>query len=151
MYESLLNFPGGLFADFDRVRRDMDALLFQGDTPRGIRAVTGDNFPNLNIGHTAHSVDVFAFAPGIDPGKTEVTLDRGLLTVSGERPADRPDATDASANVYGQERFSGRFRRTVSLPEDIDPDKVNARYRDGVLHISIGRRESLQPKRIAIA
>lgn len=151
MYESLLNFPGGLFADFDRVRRDMDALLSQGDAPRGIRAVAGNSFPSLNIGHTTHSVDVFAFAPGIDPDKTEVTLDRGLLTVAGERASDRPEAGDETTSVYGQERFSGRFRRTVSLPEDIDPDKVQARYRDGVLHISIGRRESLQPKRIAIA
>ena len=90
-------------------------------------------------------------APGIDPAKTEVTLDRGLLTVAGERPSARPDDADDTTNVYGQERFSGRFRRTVSLPEDIDPNKVDARYRDGVLHISIGRRESLQPKRIAIA
>ncbi len=151
MYESLLNFPGGLFADFDRVRRDLDALLSQGDGPRGIRAVAGNSFPSLNVGQTPQSVDVFAFAPGIDPDKTEVTLDRGLLTVAGERASGRPDDADDTTNVYGQERFSGRFRRTISLPEDIDPDKVDARYRDGVLHISIGRRESLQPKRIAIA
>lgn len=151
MYESLLNFPGGLFADFDRVRRDMDALLSQAEAPRGIRAVAGNNYPSLNIGHTASSVDVFAFAPGIDPARTEVTLDRGLLTVAGERAPDLPGANDGDTNVYGQERFSGRFRRTVSLPEDIDPNKVHARYRDGVLHISIARRESLQPKRIAIA
>jgi HSP20 family protein len=151
MYESLLNFPGGLFADFDRVRRDMDALLSQAEAPRGIRAVAGNNYPSLNIGHTASSVDVFAFAPGIDPARTEVTLDRGLLTVAGERAPDLSGANDGDTNVYGQERFSGRFRRTVSLPEDIDPNKVHARYRDGVLHISIARRESLQPKRIAIA
>lgn len=151
MYESLLNFPGGLFADFDRVRREMDTLLPQGDAPLGIRAVAGNHFPSLNVGHTASSVDVFAFAPGIDPARTEVTLDRGLLTVAGERASDRPDKPGDTANVYGQERFSGRFRRTVNLPEDIDPDKINASYRDGVLHISVGRRESLQPKRIAIA
>jgi HSP20 family protein len=151
MYESLLNFPGGLFADFDRVRRDMDALLSQGEAPQGIRAVAANSYPSLNIGHTASSVDVFAFAPGIDPARTEVTFDRGLLTVSGERANDQPDDRDGTANVYGQERFAGRFRRTVSLPEDIDPDRINASYRDGVLHISIARRESLQPKRIAIA
>lgn len=151
MYESLLNFPGGLFADFDRVRRDMDNLLSQAEAPLGIRAVAGNNYPGLNIGQTASSVDVFAFAPGIDPARTEVTLDRGLLTLAGERMRDLPADNGDTTNVYGQERFSGRFRRSVSLPEDIDPDKVSANYRDGVLHISIARRESLQPKRITIA
>lgn len=151
MYESLLNFPGGLFADFDRVRRDMDTLLAQGDAPMGIRSVAAGSFPSLNIGRTDKSVDVFAFAPGIDASRTEVTLDRGVLTVSGERASGLPADGDANASVYGQERFSGRFRRTISLPDDIDPQKVSASYRDGVLHISVGRRESLQPKCIAIA
>jgi hypothetical protein len=62
-------------------------------------------------------VDVFAFAPGIDPSSTEVTLDRGLLTVAGERASGEPDRADDTRNVYGQERFSGRFRRTVRSEE----------------------------------
>ena len=49
-----------------------------------------------------------------------------------------------------RERFSGRFRRVVSLPDDIDPNAVNARYRDGVLHVSVSRRETSQPRRIDI-
>ena len=149
MYESLLNFPGGLFADYDRVRRDIDALLGQSGSAQGIRSTAGGAYPSMNIGHTANSVDVFAFAPGIDAAKTEVTLDRGVLTIAGERTSDLP--TDGkAASVYGQERFAGRFRRAVSLPEDVDPTKVSASYRDGVLHVSVGRREALQPKRIAI-
>ncbi len=149
MYESLLNFPGGLFADFDRVRRDMDALLGPSGSSQGIRSVAGSSYPSLNIGHTANSVHVFAFAPGIDAAKTEVTLDRGVLTIAGERISDLPD-DNKTASVYGQERFAGGFRRAVSLPEDVDPNTVSASYSDGVLHVSIGRREALQPKRIAI-
>lgn len=149
MYESLLNFPGGLFADYDRVRRDMDTLFGTGNPSQAIRSVAGSAYPHVNIGHTANSVNVFAFAPGIDAAKTEVTLDRGVLTISGERASDLP-SDSRTASVYGQERFSGQFRRAVSLPEDVDPDKVNASYRDGILHISIARREALQPKRITI-
>jgi HSP20 family protein len=52
--------------------------------------------------------------------------------------------------VHINERFAGRFRRVVSLPEDIDPNAVTADYRDGVLHVSIKRRESTQPRRIPI-
>ena len=150
MYESLLNFPGGLFAEFDRVHRDMDALFGLSGTAQGIRSVAGSAYPSLNIGHTASSVDVFAFAPGIDVAKTEVTLDRGVLTIAGERASDLP-ADDKGSNVYGQERFTGRFRRAVSLPEDVDPNKVVASYRDGVLHVSLSRREAMQPKRITVS
>lgn len=152
MYPSLLNFPGRLFSDFDRVRRDLDALFGLGGLAQGaqgIRAVSEGAFPALNVGHTPQGVEVFAFAPGIDPTKIEVTLDRGVLTIAGERLIDLPK-DEAEGIVYGQERLEGRFRRAVSLPDDIDPNKVNAAYRDGVLRIGIARREAMQPKRIAI-
>jgi HSP20 family protein len=149
MYPSLLNFPGGLFADFDRVRRDLDALFGPSGSAQGIRAVADAGYPALNVGHTPQSVEVFAFAPGIDAGKIDVTLDRGVLTIAGERRLDLPQ-DESKGVVYGQERLQGRFRRAISLPDDIDPNKVNAAYRDGVLRISIARREAMQPKRIAI-
>ncbi len=150
MYESLLNFPGGLFAEFDRVRRDMDAALGMTGSTQGIRSGAANAYPHINIGHTAGSIDVFAFAPGIDMASTEVTLDRGVLTIAGERKSELP-TDDRKTNVYGQERFAGPFRRAVSLPEDVDPDKVQAKYSNGVLHVSLARREAMQPKRIDVA
>ena len=152
MYPSLLNFPGGLFSEFDRVRRDLDALFGPSGSSQGaqgIRAVADGGYPALNVGHTPQSVEVFAFAPGIDASKIDVTLDRGVLTIAGERKIDLPQ-DEAKGIVYGQERLQGRFRRAISLPDDIDPNKVNAAYRDGVLRISIARREATQPTRIAI-
>lgn len=149
MYPSLLNFPGGMFADFDRMRREMDSLLGLSGAAQGIRSVADGGYPVLNVGHTPQSVEVFVFVPGIDISKVDVTLDRGVLTVAGERRSDLP-ADESTGSVYGQERFAGRFRRAVSLPDDIDANKVNAAYRDGVLRISIARREAMQAKRIAI-
>ena len=87
--------------------------------------------------------------PGIDPAQIDVTIDRGVMTISGERPSARP-GDDARVNVYANERFAGRFRRAVSLPDDIDPSKVEATYRDGVLRVSVARRESALPKRITV-
>jgi HSP20 family protein len=152
MYPSLLNFPGGLFSDFDRVRRELDALFGLGGSAQGaqgIRAVSEGAFPALNVGHTPQGVEMFAFAPGVDPAKIEVTLDRGVLTIAGERTVELPQ-DEAKGIVYGQERLQGRFRRAISLPDDVDPNKVNATYRDGVLRINIARREAMQPKRIAV-
>ena len=65
-----------------------------------------------------------------------------------ERVTKRPE--DAKVSVYSNERPSGSFRRAVSLPDDVDPARVNATYRDGVLHVSIARRESAQPRRITV-
>jgi HSP20 family protein len=101
------------------------------------------------MGSTPEAVEIYAFAPGIDPAKLDVSVDRGLLTISGERPADLPKATD-KISVFAAERFTGAFRRVVSLPEDADASRVEARYRDGILRIAIPKRESSKPRRIEV-
>ena len=106
-------------------------------------------FPALNAGGTPQTIEVYAFAPGIDPATLEVVVERGTLTLAGERKSSLP-AEDRKTKVHINERFSGRFRRVVSLPDDADPDAVEAGYRDGVLHISVRRSESARPRRIEI-
>jgi HSP20 family protein len=85
----------------------------------------------------------------LDASKLDVTLDRGVLHIAGERLPDTP-RDDARVHVYARERGALSFSRAISLPDDIDPGAVNASYRDGVLQISIARREAAQPKRIAV-
>jgi HSP20 family protein len=93
---------------------------------------------------------VFAFAPGIDPAALEVHLDRGVLTLAGERKAATPAASDAKTTLHLNERFGGRFRRVVSMPEDIDPASVSATFRDGVVRISAQRKAAAQARRIEV-
>ena len=147
MFASMM-YPN-VFGDFDRLRRELDDLFGMAGLPTSIRSAAPGAFPALNIGNTPTSVEVYAFAPGIDPKQIDVTIDRGVMTISGERKSDLPEE-DSKVNVYGNERFAGRFRRAISLPEDIDPAKVDATYRDGVLRISVARRESALPKRITV-
>ena len=144
MYRSL--FPRDLFAELDRLQRDMQQAF---DLSPTIRGIGRNGFPALNVGSTPQSIEVFAFAPGIEPSKLEVNLERGLLTIAGERKADLPRPEDQAA-VHINERFEGSFRRVLTLPDDADPDAVEAKYRDGVLQISIQRRASAQPRRIAV-
>jgi HSP20 family protein len=148
MFESMLSFPGGLFGELDRLQRDFDDWFGRG-MPSSIRSVAPGTFPAINIGNTPNSVEIYAFAPGIDPKGVELTIDRGVLTLAGERKPPQP-ADARRASVYSNERPAGAFRRAVSLPDDVDPARVNATYRDGVLHVSIARRESAQPRRISI-
>ncbi|MFN0186382.1 MAG: Hsp20/alpha crystallin family protein [Aquabacterium sp.] len=144
LYRSLL--PRDMFADLDRLQREMQGMF---DVSPAIRGPGRGGYPALNVGTTPSSVEVHAFAPGLDPGTIELNLDRGVLTLSGERKGhDAPD--DGRATLHMQERFAGRFRRVVNLPDDIDPNGVSAEYRDGVLRVSIKRRDAVQPRRIPI-
>ena len=153
MYESLLTYPSGVFGDFERLRRDMDSAFGGLGLPTSIRAVARGAYPAINIGGTPKTVEIFAFAPGLDRDKLEVSVDKGLLTIAGERAAERAGdaaARDAHEHRYANERFSGRFKRVVSLPDDADPARVEARYADGVLRITVQRREDTLPQRIQI-
>lgn len=136
-----------LFAELNR----MQSLLDQVFPTRGssIRSMAGAGFPVLNVGTTPGSVEVQALAPGLDASRLEITVDRGLLVIAGERKSDLPPNGERTS-VYANERFTGKFRRVVSLPEDADPARVEANYRDGVLRISIAKRESSLPRRIEV-
>ena len=149
MYESLLNFPAPFFGEFERLCRELDDVFEAGGLPASIRSVAAGAFPAINVGNTPQSLEIYAFAPGIDASKVDVSIDRGVLTIAGERPSTVPDA-DAKVSVFSRECASGSFRRAVSLPEDADPAQVRAEYRDGVLHISVARRQAAPPTRIAI-
>lgn len=140
-YRSL--FPRDLFAELDRLQRDIQQSF---DPNPSIRGLTR-GFPALNVGTSPKAVDIFAFAPGIDPQTLDVQLVKGTLTIAGER---KLDPLPEKATLHIDERFAGRFRRVVSLPDDVDPNAIEANYRDGVLHVHILRREEAQPRRIAI-
>jgi HSP20 family protein len=149
MYESILNHPYGLFGQFERLRRELDDVFGVSGLPNSIRSVAPGTVPAVNVGRTPTSVEIYAFAPGLDASKIDVTLDRGVLRISGERASAIP-TDDPKVNVYTRERGAGSFTRAISLPDDVDPAQVNATYRDGVLQISVARRESAQPKRITV-
>jgi HSP20 family protein len=149
MYESLLNFPGGLLAEFERLQQELQQEFANPGRPGSIRALASGAFPSINVGSTPGTIEIYAFAPGLDPAKLDIQIDHGLLSISGERASAEPQ-DNGTLSVYANERFSGRFKRTVNLSKDADPDKVEAHYRNGVLHIKVARKESAQPKRITI-
>ncbi len=139
-------FPHDVFSELNRLQR----ALQQGDpASTSIRGSGRGGYPALNVGGTPQSIEVYAFLPGIDPAAIEVQLEKGVLTIAGERKIEYP-APDARHTLHIDERFAGRFRRVVTLPDDIDAESIAARYRDGVLHVSIKRRAEVQPRRITI-
>lgn len=144
IYRSL--FPRDMFAELDRLQREMQQAF---EISPSIRGLARGGFPAINVGSTPRSVEIYAFAPGVEPASIDVQLEKGVLTIAGERKPNVP-SKDEKATVHIDERFAGRFRRVVTLPDDVDPSAVQAKYRDGVLHISVQRRENPQPRRISI-
>jgi HSP20 family protein len=136
-----------LFSEFQRLEQELDEFI-TGTTPwaGGIRSLPPGTFPAVNVASTADSVTVYLFAPGIDAKSLEISLQQNVLSVNGRREA----LPASSATYYRTERFDGDFRRVIALPEDIDPDKVDATYRDGIVEIRVQRHEASKPRRIEI-
>lgn len=143
-----LYFGTDLFSELDRLQRQMTGLF--GGFPSSIRSGRFGAFPQVNIGSTDDSIEIVAFAPGVDPAKLDVSIDKGLLSISGEREGAQPKAAGDDSRTYAQERFVGAFRRVIELPEYADPDKVAAHYTNGCLTVSIGKRETSKPRSITV-
>ena len=84
--------------------------------------------------------------PGVDPSSVEITSERNVLTIGAER---RPEY-EQGQNVLVAERPQGRFTRQLQLGENLDTQKVQARYANGVLHLIIPVAEAAQPRRIEV-
>jgi HSP20 family protein len=136
-----------LFDEFRRLEGEMDQLFGRSAFPAGIRAVRRGTFPPINVGSTPDRVDVYLFAAGLDPKAIDISIQQNLLAVAGNRRVEVKEGAD----YYRRERFDGDFRRVITLPDDVDPDKVDARYRDGVLQITVQRRESARPRQITVS
>src|SRR5690606_29697917 len=126
MYGSL--FPRDILAELSRLQSEVQRAF---DISPSIRGLGRGGFPALNVGSTPEALQLYVFAPGLDPASVEVSLDRGVLSISGERKTDLPPAEE-KAQVHINERFRGKFQRVVSLPDDADPNGVSAAYRDGI-------------------
>ena len=134
---------GDLMGDF---RREFDMLMnrfFNSDDGDEIAAWT----PRVNLGETDKNYVVSVDLPGMTPDDIEIELRHGDLWISGERKEDTEEEGQSWRRV---ERHYGTFRRVIRLGDDVDPEQVNAEYNDGVLTITVPKREDAQAKRIAV-
>jgi HSP20 family protein len=140
------NMPSSVFDELWRLQQEVDELFGSWSPPVGIRSLPRGSFPAVNVGQTPERLDAYLFAPGIDPKSLDISIQQNLLTVSGKRDV----LAKGDVDHYRQERFSGEFRRVINLPEDVDPERVQAKYVDGIVQIGVQRRESARPRQIEI-
>ena len=149
MYASLTRFPGDLFSELEALQRQVEQRLGVHGPASSIRAAGRGAFPAINMGTSPEAIEIYAFAPGIDPAKLEVSVDKGLLTIAGERRTALPDE-DEKVSVYARERFDGPFKRAIGLPYDADASSVEATYMNGVLKIVVPKVQSHKPRRVEV-
>ena len=106
-------------------------------------------YPPLNVSEDKDNVYVEAMAPGLDPESIEVSVLEGTLRIAGQKAALNPDIKPDA--FHRNERGSGRFVRTLTLPTEVDRDKVTAQYKNGLLLLTLPKHERAKPKQISVS
>ncbi len=132
-----------------RLQQDLDDLIgAAGASGEDSRVDASDWLPAVDIKEENNGYVIHADVPGVDPKDIEVTLDKGVLTIRGQR---RVDARAEGAGYRRVERLSGKFFRHFSLPDTVAPEGVEAKYVNGVLEVRIPKQPQVQPRRIEVA
>ncbi len=146
MFADLKRLDSGLLQELGGLRQWLDEVMSD-PAAADIRAVPRGSFPMINLARTDDAVRVYVFAPGLAADALEISIQDNLLTLRGERPA----APDNDERVeFRRERFAGDFSRTIALPDGLDGERAEARYRDGVFEVVLPKREELKPRRISV-
>lgn len=149
MFGDLRRFDTGRTQGLDWFRQLMDEMLPEAGAA-DIRSVPRGSFPMINVGRTDDAVRVYVFAAGLSAEDLEVSLQDNVLTVSGRRGPDAAREDASTRTDFRRERFRGEFSRSLALPDGLDVERAEARFRDGVCEVLLPKREELKPRRIAI-
>ena len=103
--------------------------------------------PPVDIYEDEHSITVQAELPGISEEDVDIRLENNILTISGERKLENEQKQD---NFHRIERSYGRFTRSFTLPSSVDTEHINAQFENGVLKVTMAKREEAKPKQIKI-
>ena len=145
VWPSRPTFEGSL-SDFDQIRREMLRLL---------DASTGDSapdqaagvFPPMNITQDDENFYLRAEIPGIKPAELSISALRNRVAISGSREIPREHER---VSYHRKERAEGAFNRSVTLPMEVDAERVDARYTDGILTLTLPKAAQAKPRQIAV-
>jgi HSP20 family protein len=134
------------FQELERLQRQMDRL-FQNVAgveryPRRVGV-----YPLVNISEDPDHIFLRAELPGVNPEDLDITIKDQHLVLRGER---KISTEEKNVNYHRRERESGFFRRVLRLPAEVDPNKVEAACKDGVLTISLAKPEEVKPRQISV-
>jgi len=135
----------GSFSDFDQIRREMLRLL---DSATDGAADQGAGvFPPMNITQDDGNFYLRAEIPGIRPAELSISALRNRVSISGKREIPREHER---VSYHRKERPEGAFDRAVTLPTEVDAERIDARYADGILTLTLPKAEQAKPRQIAV-
>lgn len=139
--------PLAAFANFDRI---VDNML--GGFHIALKPNTTDDFtpafaPRVDVTETENAIEVTADLPGLERNDLQLDITHGVLTLQGER---KTEVEQKDRTVYRMERTTGSFVRRIGLPVEVDSDKAEATFENGVLKVILPKSASSKPKQITI-
>lgn len=135
-----------VFSQLDGMRRSMDQLM-SSFRPRSGAAYRSGVYPQMNVYDDGESFIVRAEVPGVDPQDIDLTVTGDTLTLQGER---QPQEIPEGSSYHRRERGSGQFRRSLTLPDQVDSAKVAASCKHGILQILLPRAEQARQRKVKI-
>jgi HSP20 family protein len=137
------------FREISRLRGEMDRLWddYFGSGRRGLRPLTPEFAPAVDVKETDTEIVVKAEVPGIDAKDINISVTGDVLTIKGEKKSEREEKEE---NYHLVERSYGSFSRSLVLSAAVDLDKIEAKYDKGVLTVTCPKKEAVKPKPIEI-
>ena len=133
-----------IWQEMDQLQREMNRLF---DSSSRGQVFSAPSYPAVNIWTNDEGLLITAEMPGVHPDDINIDVNADALSISGER---KPDEAARDANYHRRERAHGSFSRTIQLPFMVDPNKVEAKFKNGVLMISLPRAEADKPRKITV-
>jgi len=135
--------PFDVFAPFMSLGRQWDRMFGTADGEHGERMMV----PPMDVAESPDALTITAELPGLKKDAVKITIENGVLTLSGEKKFEKEEKTK---DYHCVERRFGTFHRSVTLPSQVDAEKAQAQFEDGVLTITIPRLEAAKPKHLEI-
>ncbi len=131
----------------DVVRREMDDLVGRLQDPSSWNDEVAAFAPRTNVAECDKGYEISIDLPGMKSEEFQIEMHEGRLSVSGERAKEQEEHGKTFHRI---ERVYGKFRRTFALGQDVDPEHISAKYRDGVLTVKVPKSERAQPRKITV-
>ncbi len=135
------------FDRFTMLRNDLERL-FDFARPNRDCGLVGTWIPALDVHEDKDNYLVSLELPGLKKEEIDISLQGGVLTVSGER---KRESENRDSDTFRSERYFGKFQRSVTLPAVVDSAKVKATYKDGILSVKLPKAEEAKPKQITVS
>jgi HSP20 family protein len=140
----LASFPSDIFSMQREMNRMFDNFFRGADEP-GL--LNGSWLPAVDVAEEENEYVVKVELPGVNKDDVKITLESNILTVRGEKKAEKETK---DKNYHRMERSYGSFQRSFTLPTSVKNDKIDAQYRDGILSITLPKAEEAKPKQIEV-